>query len=120
MNKKVNNTKRTIREPELQHIMLLTTLAIIFGFSPLALLICRMCFDYDVSDIIDMTYLYLGGLCSAMGLSVRYMIMELEHMTDLYYNSNKFDKIDRSINEIRQILETKPQSTSSSTETDKA
>ena len=38
MNKKVNNTKRTMREPELQHIMFLTTLAIIFGFSPLAYL----------------------------------------------------------------------------------
>ena len=93
MNKK-QSTIRTSREREHIHIMLYANVGSILGLAPMTLYLFRIFVDYDLSLIADFIYMYLGVICLLLSYFTRYLINQLEHITDLYYGSDKWNKTD--------------------------
>ena len=93
MNKK-QSTIRTRREREHVHMMFHANVGSILGLAPMTLYLFRIFVDYDLSLITDFIYLYLGVLCLLLSYFTRYLIHQLEHITDLYYSSDKLNKSD--------------------------
>ena len=93
MNKK-RSTIRTSREREHVHMMFHANVGSILGLAPMTLYLFRIFVDYDLSLISDYIYLYLGVLCLLLSYFTRYLINQLEHITDLYYGSDKWNKTD--------------------------
>ena len=93
MNKK-QSTSRTSREREHFHMMFYANVGSILGLAPMTLYLFRIFVDYDLSLIADFIYMYLGMICLLLSYFTRYLINQLEHITDLYYGSDKWNKTD--------------------------
>ena len=93
MNKK-QSTIRTSREREHIHMMFYANVGSILGLAPMTLYLFRIFVDYDLSLIADFIYMYLGVICLLLSYFTRYLINQLEHITDLYYGSDKWNKTD--------------------------
>lgn len=91
MNKK-QSTIRTSREREHVHMMFFANVGSILGLAPMILYLFRIFVDYDLSLIADFIYMYLGMICLLLSYFTRYLINQLEHITDLYYGSDKWNK----------------------------
>ena len=94
---KKQSTIRTCREPELQHMMFHANMGIIIGLAPMTLYLCQTFLGYDLSLITDITFLYLGMLCLLLSFSTRYLIHELEHITELHYNSKRYNQTEKGV-----------------------
>lgn len=92
MNKK--QTIRTSREREHVHMMFYANVGSIVGLAPMTLYLFRIFVDYDLSLIADFIYMYLGVICLLLSYFTRYLINQLEHITDLYYGLDKWNKTD--------------------------
>ena len=93
MNKK-QSTIRTTLEREHVHMMFYANVGSILGLTPMTLYLFRIFVDYDLSLIADFIYMYLGVICLLLSYFTRYLINQLEHITDLYYGSDKWNKTD--------------------------
>lgn len=99
MNKK-RSTIRTSREREHVHMMFHANVGSILGLAPMTLYLFRIFVDYDLSLISDYIYLYLGVLCLLLSYFTRYLINQQEHITDLYYSSDKWNKTDKGADQV--------------------
>ena len=91
---KKQSTIRTSREREHVHMMYYANVGSIVGLTPMTLYFIRIFVDYDLSLISDFIYMYLGVICLLLSYFTRYLINQLEHITDLYYSSDKWNKTD--------------------------
>lgn len=91
MNRK-QSTIRTSREREHVHMMFYANVGSIVGLAPMTLYLFRIFVDYDLGLIADFIYLYLGVVCLLLSYFTRYLINQLEHITDLYYSSDKWKR----------------------------
>ena len=91
---KKQSTIRTSREREHVHMMFYANVGSIVGLAPMTLYFIRIFVDYDLSLIADFIYMYLGIICLLLSYFTRYLINQLEHITDLYYSSDKWNKTD--------------------------
>lgn len=89
---KKRSTIRTSRERENVHMMFYANVGSIVGLAPMTLYFIRIFVDYDLSLIADFIYMYLGVICLLMSYFTRYLINQLEHITDLYYSSDKWKR----------------------------
>ena len=91
---KKQSTIRTSREREHVHMMYYANVGSIVGLTPMTLYFIRIFVDYDLSLISDFIYMYLGVICLLLSYFTRYLINQLEHITDLYYSSDMWNKTD--------------------------
>ena len=91
---KKQSTIRTSREREHVHMMFYANVGSIVGLAPMTLYLFRIFVDYDLSLIADFIYMYLGVICLLLSYFTRYLINQLEHITDLYYSSDMWNKTD--------------------------
>ena len=91
---KKQSTIRTSREREHVHMMFYANVGSIVGLTPMTLYFIRIFVDYDLSLISDFIYMYLGVICLLLSYFTRYLINQLEHITDLYYSSDMWNKTD--------------------------
>ena len=91
---KKQSTIRTSREREHVHMMFYANVGSIVGLTPMTLYFIRIFVDYDLSLISDFIYMYLGVICLLLSYFTRYLINQLEHITVLYYSSDKWNKTD--------------------------
>lgn len=99
MNKK-QSTIRTSLEREHVHMMFYANVGSIVGLAPMTLYLFRIFVDYDSSLIADFIYLYLGVVCLLLSYFTRYLIHRLEHITDLYYSTDKWNKTDKGADQV--------------------
>ena len=97
---KKHSTVRKCREREHVHMMFYANVGSIVGLAPMALYLFRIFVDYDLSLISDFIYLYLGVVCLLLSYFTRYLIHRLEHITDLYYSSDKWNKTDKGADQV--------------------
>ena len=90
MNKKTTTVRKS-REPEHHHMMFDSLLGIIAGFVSITLCFIRIFIDCDLSFLTDYLYMPSAMLCILLGFFTRYLIHELEHITELYHNSKRYN-----------------------------
>lgn len=97
---KIQSTIRTSLEREHVHMMFYANVGSIVGLAPMTLYLFRIFVDYDSSLIADFIYLYLGVICLLLSYFTRYLIHRLEHITDLYYSTDKWNKTDKGADQV--------------------
>lgn len=97
---KIQSTIRTSLEREHVHIMFYANVGSIVGLAPMTLYLFRIFVDYDSSLIADFIYLYLGVVCLLLSYFTRYLIHQLEHITDLYYSTDMWNKTDKGADQV--------------------
>ena len=96
MNKKTTTVRKS-REPEHHHMMFDSLLGIIVGFVSITLYFIRIFIDYDLSFLTDYIYMLSAMLCILLGFFTRYLIHELEHITELHYNSKRYNQTEKGV-----------------------
>ena len=108
MNKKTTTVRKS-REPEHHHMMFDSLLGIIVGFVSIHLYIIRIFVDYDLSYITDLIYVFSAMLCILLGFFTRYLIHELEHITELYHNSKRYNMTEKGADQMPSSEESRIQ-----------